>query len=332
MSQAAGQPRFLTLGELYRTPDESSQFVVQDILPPGLLLFVAGPKQGKTRLMLQVAAAVADGGVALGRFQCQRAPVLYFALEDGFQRIKRTSASIGLRPSNDLLISDTLPVLDADGRQHLEAALDSVKGVRLVIIDVLNRVMPRVDSGRGAYHDEAAALVPLQELAAEREIAVVLVHHTNKNPDAPNPLLTINGTQALAGTADNLWFLSRDAKTNSGHLQIMGRDVREQTIELEFDPVVGSWTQGRPTPVTRPLIEDKPLQAHVEDTLTTLVGYEWLPRPLLHEAVAEKHLESTTASYLERVTDNCLKNLVKSGRFEKQRVGRQTYFRTSQLN
>jgi RecA-family ATPase len=67
---------------------EPVQWIVQDILPAGVSMLCAKPKQGKSWLALDLAMAVAAGSKnALGCKQAVKGDVLYFALEDNQRRM-----------------------------------------------------------------------------------------------------------------------------------------------------------------------------------------------------------------------------------------------------
>lgn len=323
---AAFQDRARTLGELLATAEASPHYLIEDILTPGLLLLVASPKAGKTRLMLQVSEAVALGEPALGRFSVQQSPVLYYALEDGRHRIARTARSLGLKPNAELYILETLPALDRKGCEQLQSDLDHLPHARLVVIDILNRVMPKPEGGRSAYHDEAAALMPLQQMAAERDVAIVVVHHTNKLSDPKSPLQSINGTQALAGTADNLWFINRSGASGEAELYVTGRDLMEQSIPLYFSAKEGRWVAESPVDegLLAPLVLST--RARIEQMVRDVVLAGRVSRKQVLQRLEAGLGNSTTANYLEKEADRILKNLEASGQITKHKVDRESWY------
>ncbi|MCP3916172.1 MAG: AAA family ATPase [bacterium] len=62
--------------------------------------------------------------------------------------------------------------------EHLQFALDFMDDPRMIVIDPVTAYLGRVDSHKNA--DVRAALMPLQQLAEEYRVAVVLVSHLNK--------------------------------------------------------------------------------------------------------------------------------------------------------
>ena len=63
------------------------RWAVPNLLPEGCALLVGAPKVGKSWAALDIALAVAGGGLALGALRVETGPVLYLALEDGPRRL-----------------------------------------------------------------------------------------------------------------------------------------------------------------------------------------------------------------------------------------------------
>ncbi|WP_176251158.1 AAA family ATPase [Sulfitobacter sp. HGT1] len=56
------------------------KYSVDGIIVEGITLLAGKPKLGKSWMALNIAMAVASGGLALGTIQCKKGPVLYAAL------------------------------------------------------------------------------------------------------------------------------------------------------------------------------------------------------------------------------------------------------------
>jgi hypothetical protein len=99
---------------------------------------------------------------------------------------------------------------------------------------VLARVRPR---GRGSdkYQLDYDALAPLQRIANLRQLAIVVVHHTNQRAEVTNIFELVSGTSGLIGVVDSLMVLQRRHKDDVGILSVTGRDVEDQTITLGFN-------------------------------------------------------------------------------------------------
>ncbi|MEN3011163.1 MAG: AAA family ATPase, partial [Candidatus Bipolaricaulaceae bacterium] len=71
-------------------PRRRADALVPGLIPVGTTLLCGRPKSGKSLLSLQLALGVASGGFCLAKVKCgEPRPVLYLALEDGPERIRR---------------------------------------------------------------------------------------------------------------------------------------------------------------------------------------------------------------------------------------------------
>jgi len=96
-------------------------------------------------------------------------------------------------------------------------------------------VRPR---GRGEGYDaDYAALSPLQEMAGEMGVAILVIHHLRKM-QGDDPFDTISGTTGLTGAVDAAFVLQRGQQGVT--LYGRGREIEEMEKALEFDG--GSWT------------------------------------------------------------------------------------------
>ena len=64
------------------------KFIVPDILCEGLSILAGRPKIGKSWISLDIAVAVATGGLRLSHYKCEPGDVLLLALEDSRRRLK----------------------------------------------------------------------------------------------------------------------------------------------------------------------------------------------------------------------------------------------------
>jgi RecA-family ATPase len=71
-----------TAKDLMRHEFPEQRYAVPGVLAEGLNLLAGAPKLGKSWFALNVAAAVARGGMALNKISVEQGEVLYLALED----------------------------------------------------------------------------------------------------------------------------------------------------------------------------------------------------------------------------------------------------------
>jgi hypothetical protein len=229
-----------TAAELLAMEFPPLQWVVESLLPAGLTLFSGRGKDGKSMLVWNLCLAVASGGLALGRYGVLQGDVLYLDLEDGGRRAQERLKHVmqglpadGPRPTS----LDIVPMDAALVGQGLEAQLtgwlDAHPNARLIAIDILEKIRPKRQRGGSVYEDDYAALTTLQRLAQDRNVAIIVVHHSNKSKyeDFRD---SSSGSMGLIGVCDSFWGLSRVAGKPDAVLKITGREVEEQELALLF--------------------------------------------------------------------------------------------------
>jgi hypothetical protein len=241
------------LGEMEFPP---RRWVVPDLITEGLTLLAGRPKIGKGWLALNIAVAVATGGLAMGKIQVEIGEALYLSLEDSWRRMKeRLEKTIPLSELPEGLHIETigsLPRLNQGGLAILDAWLRKYPGVKLVIVDTLARVKPEKKRGDDSYQHDSGVVGDLQKLAFDHQVALILIHHTNKR-QTEDIVEEVSGTYGLTGASDAVAVLSRKARGQmDGILKLTGRDIEEQELAMNFDPDLGLWNLlGETREVTR---------------------------------------------------------------------------------
>jgi hypothetical protein len=231
------------------------KWVVPMHLPEGATILAGRPKLGKSWLALDIALAVARGGICLGDIECAQGEVLYLALEDNQRRLQSRIKKITPPRCADpwpaaLEYATEWPRCDEGGLEAIRQWLDSKQTPRLVIVDILAQFR----SGRGGteslYESDYRAVKGLQELAGEYSVAIVVVHHVRKGAGDVDPFERVSGTMGLTGAADTTMILDRDS--NGATLYARGRDLEQFERAVTFDPLSCRWlVQGEASEVRR---------------------------------------------------------------------------------
>lgn len=214
------------------------RYAVEGYIAEGLTLLGGKPKIGKSWMAVDFAMAIAKGDVALGTIKCKRGTVLYCALEDNKRRLQRRLRKLYGDESGwprSFHFTTQMKRLDKGGLDNLhDWILDH--DPTLVIIDTLVCVKPQNRRDSGGYDADYAALSPLQELAGELGVCIIVIHHLRKL-GGDDPLDMVSGTTGLTGAVDTILVLTRE-----GHgvtLYGRGREIEEIETALELNG--GRW-------------------------------------------------------------------------------------------
>lgn len=219
--------------ELADTDFPPLRWIVPGLIPAGLSLLVGAPKIGKSWCGLDIALAVASGGVALGGISVDQGRVLFLALEDGPSRLAdRQSLLLGSEPASASFHAFTEWPRGIDAARAAWQWCADHPDTRLVVVDTLGRVRPPRAKGGNGYDEDTSALVPWQKLAEHFGNAVVIVHHDRKAGDGGDFIDAVSGTHGLAGVADTTLVLDRARMEDYGRLRLTGRDVMERELVL----------------------------------------------------------------------------------------------------
>lgn len=286
--------RFESFADLVTAEFPQPQWAVEGILPVGLTILAGPPKKGKSWLALLLAQAIASGGRFLGR-RASAGRVLYIALEDPPRRLKERTLKQGW-PQGGL--QNATPMFADEFRAKFggkEGALSFAAFVEesafdVIIVDTLSRAF-----GLRDWNDLAevtAILAPIQEAATRSGKAVIFIDHHRKPVGLiEDAILDILGSVAKGAVADCLWGFYREQGKPGARLQIEGRDVEQQTLELRFDGVTGCWQEADP---------GQALTETQRATLTTIEQFEG-GATLSELAVATGRNRGTISRELQRL-------------------------------
>lgn len=244
------EPEQAPLGEFYTAADlalyeaPEVEWLIEGWLPTGLTFLVGKSKVGKSWLSLDLAIQIAAGRPVFGKVRTNRCDVLYIALEDHPNRMKsRVDKMLGCDEyTAGVTFTHTWPTLDSGGLERMASYLDAHPACRLIFVDIFVRIRGKPDGRSGVYQQDYQDIVPIQKLANDRKIAIVLLHHTRKQ-EAADAFDTVSGSTGLMGAADTTMILTRRRGDPSGTLSIVGRDIIEDgEFAVKFDKETAKWT------------------------------------------------------------------------------------------
>ncbi|NUQ67657.1 MAG: AAA family ATPase [Phycisphaerales bacterium] len=195
---------FLTADQVMNT--EPPGFIVEGVMPPGVIVLVAPPANAKSFLALDLAIAVASDTPWHGR-EVEGGYVMLVNAE-GFGTFgQRIDAAISALPPEKqrlalsrLLITGDAPAIHRqdDPSLIIERARELDEPPKLVVLDTLARCMPGGDEN--AAQDMGSFIAGVDRIRDALGCAVLILHHTIKDGT------TERGSSALRGACDVMLF------------------------------------------------------------------------------------------------------------------------------
>ena len=232
-----------TAAELRAMDLKAMTVIVEGLLPAGFSILAAAPKRGKSWWALALAHAVATGKDFLGR-RVKKGRVLYLDLESGQIRVKKRMEMLypGKWPEN-LHIAHRADLLGDSGKLllQIEDWLNRYPDTRLIIIDTIGRVKGGARRGENAYESDTRNYGALQQLALERGVCILGIHHYRKGvDDCDDWFEKISGSMGLPGVCDTVMALTGKRDNPECILKISSRDFEANgDMVLRFE--AGMW-------------------------------------------------------------------------------------------
>jgi len=217
-----------TAADIANTDYPPLRWVADGIIPQGLIILAAQAKIGKSWFALQLTLSVAGGMQFLGEVETTRGKVLYIALEDNERRIKSRMQKMNMPAPADCTFYHQW----TDNFQLLEYAIEKTSPA-LIVIDTWGRFVSTVCKDPNDYNETTALAANLHGLAHKYETTIIAVTHTRKGQGCTDWLDDVIGSKALTAVADTIIGLKRERGEDAGEMRITGRDVSEETYQIE---------------------------------------------------------------------------------------------------
>ena len=233
-----------SIADIMEMEFEPVEWVVEELLPPGVGMLAGKPKCGKSWLVLEIAMAVATGGALFGKHEVACGDVLYIALEDTYRRIQSRVIKAGYPAPSNLFVETTWPRADQNGLMLIQQWLEKHPECRLVIIDTMALFKAKREEGI-SYDDDYEIGRGLKQIVGQRNMAILLVHHVRKGKEKVIPatfLEEVSGTMGLTGSMDTIQVLARDAETNDADWLVTGKDIEgDPHLALSWNAHTARW-------------------------------------------------------------------------------------------
>lgn len=172
----------VSMSALYDTDFETQTALIDGLLYQETYLFVGSPKVGKSFMMAQLAYHISTG-TPLWNYRVRNATVLYFALEDDYQRLQeRLYRMFGTESTEDLYFSVSAGQLGNGLDEQLTRFIAEHPDTKLIIIDTLQKVR-EVGGDNYSYANDYEIITRLKNLRKVTEYACCLFTiHVSKMP------------------------------------------------------------------------------------------------------------------------------------------------------
>jgi DNA repair protein RadA/Sms len=167
--------------------EEFSRVLGGGVVPGSLILIGGEPGIGKSTLLLQVVALMAD----------HAGPALYASGEESARQIKMRAERLGITTENLFLVTET-------NLSAIIGHVDTIQPRVLVIDSIQTTYSDALDSAPGNVSQVKQCASAFQQLAKESGLAVFLVGHVTKEG-------SIAGPRVLEHIADTVLYLEGDA-------------------------------------------------------------------------------------------------------------------------
>ena len=215
------------------------KFFIEGLLSQGLGGLSAKSKLGKSWLALQMAVDLACGDKFLG-FPTHKTGVLYIDLENvpalTQDRIRRVLE--GRNPPSNLYFAHDFNLMGEGFEEDLSEFLTAHSEVKVVIIDVFQKVKSGKQKNQTDYEADYEILTKLKNLADKFDSCIFPIYHDRKFVDPTDPFSNLLGSTAVIGVSDFMWVLFKEKREDKeATLAVTGRTIMESGFKLKRDRV-----------------------------------------------------------------------------------------------
>ena len=239
---------FYSVPDLTEAEKQPPEFLIEGMLPCGMTILSGAPKTRKSFFALQIAIAVASGQSFFGRKTTQ-CDVVYLDLEGTKGRISTRAAQMSIPIPRNVYITNRVKEKLADGLvDKLQELHRQRPNIRLIIIDTYAKAKGERSRGSSAnaYEQDVTFLDPIQRMAQDENIAILLVTHDKKGASLMSDSFErVSGTMGITGSADCVMNLITVGKRFEGRatLDITPRDAAGCEMKIIFDNCYGEWQE-----------------------------------------------------------------------------------------
>ena len=230
----------ISAAELMEMTIAPKEFVVREILTPGLSMLGGAPKCGKSWFVLDLCVHVATGEPFLG-FPVTKGSAWYISLEDTKEDLYWRLDAITDKELPNLFLStedDPIGNLEDGLEKHLNNYIEQHKDMKLIVIDTFQ--LARGTNRESNYPNDYADTQKLKKIADKHKVAILLVHHLRKMHD-PDPVNMLSGSTGLSGGVAGNFVMYHAPQEEVMRLYCKCRSTKPRILELRFDETACVW-------------------------------------------------------------------------------------------
>jgi RecA-family ATPase len=200
-----------TLGDWINIPVPEIDFLVEGLIEAGTLVMIAAEEgTGKSIVLTSIAHQVSIGGEFLG-FKCNRAPVIYYVLDEPERNFKRRLHNQGKNNEGGFIHYGELSTEETTTDNFIKRLLYRIEysrheygGTPAVFLDTMADAL---DIEELNNHSEVVSkLGKLREVIRKTGCTIVMTHHYNKNTQA-NTRNRVTGAKGIRSKCDTVFDL-----------------------------------------------------------------------------------------------------------------------------
>lgn len=222
---------------------KKARVIVENLICAGLTILCAASKIGKSWMVLDMCLSVAAGLDFLG-FKTNRCSTLYLALEDSKDRLmnRRDKQLNGREAPKNIYYAVESGTLENTLLAELESYIYQDPNIGLIVIDTLQKIRGAPKKNEGVYSHDYREMGMLKKFADSHNIALIMVHHTNKMKHDDDDFQNVSGTNAIMGAADQTIMIKKDNRfLESAHFMATGRDIDTINKAIQFNKNSFKW-------------------------------------------------------------------------------------------
>jgi hypothetical protein len=240
--------KMFDMAELEARDIKPLEWLIDGILPVGLVMIASPPKLGKSWLMLQMCMAIVKGTDFWG-YKTHKNECIYLALEDNDGRFRYRKRKLYGTENNPkgfsgFTESKKMKKVSTGFIEQLEELLFIKPRTKLVVIDTFQTVRGVPKRSDQAYSIDSEDLKVFRDFVNDHGVGILLVHHTRKMVDENDPFNNATGSIGITGVVDSTMILGKKKRTDpTCSLRITGRDTQEQELEVAMDRDTNVWSK-----------------------------------------------------------------------------------------